>query len=276
MVEAVSQAKDVLTGAIARAYPIGGGHSRSTISTALAGGRRGQMITVSIERSARDLDARQRGVSRRKVWRHPARRSWRQELASRSPRMARWCRAGSGATPGRRGRRRRLVKAVAGGAPTLDEGLPFEEPTPLVICRSSRFTRGFSSGPGALSPGSCRRRSRLRGRRWSPWRSERRALMGADPTPESSVDRFQPLPLAAEYGRGNEREAGRFMAELAREASNELGEAGGDRRRAALWPDVTGTVEATRISSKPASSSFPTRRPISSPRSASKTRVPPR
>lgn len=139
----------------------------------------------------------------------------------------------------------RLVRAVAGGAPVE----VFEDPEPLVIA-GRRFESRLFVGTGRfISPAVMRAALEASGTELVTVAIRTTGVDGSGPDAGilSALDlnRYHLLPNTA--GATSVRQAV-FMAELAREA---LGtnwvklEVIGDERT--LWPDVTGTVEATKI-----------------------------
>jgi thiazole synthase len=143
----------------------------------------------------------------------------------------------------------RLVKAVAGGAPSLEESLPFEDPTPLVIAGRPFRSRLFVGTGRFSSPAVMRAALEASGTEMVTVAIRATGVDGSGPDAGilASIDfgRFHLLPNTA--GATSVKQAV-FMAELAREA---LGtnwvklEVIGDERT--QWPDVTGTIEATRL-----------------------------
>jgi thiazole synthase len=139
----------------------------------------------------------------------------------------------------------RLVRAVAGGASEL----PFEDPEPLVIA-GRRFESRLFVGTGRfMSPAVMRTALDASGAEMVTVAIRTTGVDGSGPDAgilaALDLSRYHLLPNTA--GATSVRQAV-FMAELAREA---LGtnwvklEVIGDERT--LWPDVTGTVEATKI-----------------------------
>ncbi len=139
----------------------------------------------------------------------------------------------------------RLVRAVAGGADTAS----FEDPKPLLIA-GRRFQSRLFVGTGRfISPAVMRAALEASGTEMVTVAIRTTGVDGSGPDAGilSALDlkRYHLLPNTA--GATSVRQAV-FMAELAREA---LGtnwiklEVIGDERT--LWPDVTGTVEATKI-----------------------------
>ncbi|MGH2460638.1 MAG: sulfur carrier protein ThiS [Chloroflexota bacterium] len=139
----------------------------------------------------------------------------------------------------------RLVKAVAGGAPDrLDK-----DPKPLVIAGRSFDCRLFVGTGRFISPAVMRAALDASGTELVTVAIRTTGVDGSGPDAgilaALDLTRFGLLPNTA--GATSVREAV-FMAELAREA---LGtewvklEVIGDERT--LWPDVTGTVEATKL-----------------------------
>lgn len=139
----------------------------------------------------------------------------------------------------------RLVKAVAGGA----SDSPFDDPKPLVIGGRPFASRLFVGTGRFISPALMRAALEASGTEMVTVAIRTTGVDGSGPDAgilsALDVDRYHLLPNTA--GATTVREAV-FMAELAREA---LGtnwvklEVIGDERT--LWPDVTGTVEATKI-----------------------------
>jgi thiazole synthase len=142
----------------------------------------------------------------------------------------------------------RLVRAVAGGAPTpADDG--DDDPQPLVIA-GRRFRSRLFVGTGRfVSPALLRAALDASGTELVTVAIRTTGVDGSGPDAgiltALDLNRYHLLPNTA--GATTVRQAV-FMAELAREA---LGtnwvklEVIGDERT--LWPDVVGTVEATRI-----------------------------
>jgi thiazole synthase len=134
-----------------------------------------------------------------------------------------------------------LVKVVAGGAD--------EEPDPLVIA-GKRFSSRLFAGTGRfISPAVMRAALQASGTEMVTVAIRTTGVHGSGPDAgilgHLDTDRYQLLPNTA--GATTVREAV-FMAELAREALENNWvklEVIGDERT--LWPDVAGTVEATRI-----------------------------
>jgi thiazole synthase len=143
----------------------------------------------------------------------------------------------------------RLVRAVAGGAPSLEEAIPFADPQPLVIAGRTFSSRLFVGTGRFESPAVMRAALEVSGTEMVTVAIRLTGLDGSGPDAgilgSLDLDRYHLLPNTA--GATTVRQAV-FMAQLAREA---LGtnwvklEVIGDERT--LWPDVTGTVEATRI-----------------------------
>ena len=141
----------------------------------------------------------------------------------------------------------RLVRAVAGGAPDVDEIFP--DPTPLVIAGRSFKSRLFVGTGRFISPAVMREALELSGTEMVTVAIRSTGVDGSGPDAgilaELDPNKYHLLPNTA--GATSVRQAV-FMAELSREA---LGtnwvklEVIGDERT--LWPDVAGTVEATRI-----------------------------
>ena len=139
----------------------------------------------------------------------------------------------------------RLVKAVAGGAPNDS----FEDPKPLVIAGRTFQSRLFVGTGRFISPAVMRAALAASETEMVTVAIRTTGVDGSGPDAGilAAIDlkRYHLLPNTA--GATSVRQAV-FMAELAREA---LGtnwvklEVIGDERT--LWPDVTGTVEATRI-----------------------------
>jgi thiazole synthase len=143
----------------------------------------------------------------------------------------------------------RLVRAVAGGAPPIEDAVPFDDPTPLVIAGRPFRSRLFLGTGRFVSPAALRASLEASGTEMVTVAIRTTGLDGSGPDVGilASFDpsRYQLLPNTA--GATSARQA-IFMAELAREA---LGtnwvklEVIGDERT--LWPDVVGTIEATKI-----------------------------
>jgi thiazole synthase len=142
----------------------------------------------------------------------------------------------------------RIVRPVAGGAVDPEE-LPFEEPKPLVIAGRPFRSRLFVGTGRFPSPAVMRAALAASGTELVTVAIRTTGLDGSGPDAgilaALDLDRFHLLPNTA--GATSARQAV-FMAELAREA---LGtnwvklEVIGDERT--LWPDVVGTIEATKI-----------------------------
>lgn len=142
-----------------------------------------------------------------------------------------------------------LVHAMAGGAPTLEEALPFDDPQPLVIAGRAFRSRLFVGTGRFHSPDLMRAALDASGTEMVTVAIRMTGVDGSGPDAgilrALDFNRYHLLPNTA--GATSVRQAV-FMAELAREA---LGtnwvklEVIGDERT--IWPDVTGTVEATRI-----------------------------
>jgi thiazole synthase len=143
----------------------------------------------------------------------------------------------------------RLVRAVAGGAPGLEDGIPHVDPKPLVIAGRT-FTSRLFVGTGRFeSPAVMQAALDSSGTEMVTVAIRATGVDGSGPDAGilGSLDlgRYHLLPNTA--GATSVRQAV-FMAELAREA---LGtnwvklEVIGDERT--LWPDVAGTVEAAKI-----------------------------
>jgi thiazole synthase len=140
----------------------------------------------------------------------------------------------------------RLVRAVAGGA---TDGMYYDDPHPLVIA-GRRFRSRLFVGTGRfISPAVMRAALEASGTEMVTVAIRTTGLDGSGPDAgilaNLDLNRYHILPNTA--GATSVRQAV-FMAELAREA---LGtnwiklEVIGDERT--LWPDVAGTIEATRI-----------------------------
>lgn len=139
----------------------------------------------------------------------------------------------------------RLVKAVAGGAHDHADA----DPKPLVIAGRSFDSRLFVGTGRFISPSVMRAALEAAGTEMVTVAIRTTGVDGSGPDAgilaALDLERYHLLPNTA--GATSVREAV-FMAELAREA---LGtewvklEVIGDERT--LWPDVTGTVEATKI-----------------------------
>jgi thiazole synthase len=152
-------------------------------------------------------------------------------------------------TPVAEGDAIRLVRAVAGGAPTLEDALLAEDPKPLVIAGRSFRSRLFVGTGRFDSPALMRAALDASGTEMVTVAIRTTGVDGSGPDAGilASFDatRYHLLPNTA--GATTVRQAV-FMAELAREA---LGtdwvklEVIGDERT--LWPDVVGTIEATRV-----------------------------
>jgi thiazole synthase len=152
-------------------------------------------------------------------------------------------------TPVAEGDAIRLVRAVAGGAPTLEDALLAEDPQPLVIAGRSFRSRLFVGTGRFDSPALMRAALEASGTEMVTVAIRATGVDGSGPDAGilASFDatRYHLLPNTA--GATTIRQAV-FMAELAREA---LGtnwvklEVIGDERT--LWPDVVGTIEATRV-----------------------------
>ncbi len=142
----------------------------------------------------------------------------------------------------------RIVRPVAGGAPE-PEDLPFADPTPLVIA-GRRFRSRLFVGTGRFpSPSAVRAALAAAGTELVTVAIRTMGLDGSGPDAGilAALDLSQYNLLPNTAGATTVRQAV-FMAELAREA---LGtnwvklEVIGDERT--LWPDVQGTIEATKI-----------------------------
>jgi thiazole synthase len=145
----------------------------------------------------------------------------------------------------------RLVKPVAGGAPRAGEASPEEvaDPEPLVISGRAFRSRLFVGTGRFISPAMLRAALDASGTEMVTVAIRTTGVDGSGPDAgilgALDLERFHLLPNTA--GATSVRQAV-FMAELAREA---LGtnwvklEVIGDERT--LWPDVAGTVEATKI-----------------------------
>jgi thiazole synthase len=142
----------------------------------------------------------------------------------------------------------RIVRPVAGGA--LDsEDLPYADPTPLVIAGRSFRSRLFVGTGRFQSPSAMRAALAAAGTELVTVAIRTTGLDGTGPdagiVAALDLSQYNLLPNTA--GATTVRQAV-FMAELAREA---LGtnwvklEVIGDERT--LWPDVQGTIEATKI-----------------------------
>ena len=141
----------------------------------------------------------------------------------------------------------RLVRPVAGGAPHADDLFP--DPSPLVIAGRTFTSRLFLGTGRFISPAVMRAALEASGTEMVTVAIRSTGVDGSGPDAgilaSLDLDRYHLLPNTA--GATSVREAV-FMAELAREA---LGtnwvklEVIGDERT--LWPDVTATVEATKI-----------------------------
>ena len=143
----------------------------------------------------------------------------------------------------------RLVKAVAGGAPSFEDTLPFADPSPLVIAGRAFHSRLFVGTGRFISPAVMRDALEASGSEMVTVAIRATGVDGSGPDAGilASLDfsRYHLLPNTA--GATSVKQAV-FMAELAREALSTNWvklEVIGDERT--LWPDVTGTVEATRI-----------------------------
>jgi thiazole synthase len=154
-----------------------------------------------------------------------------------------------GSTPVAQGDAVRLVKAVAGGAARLEDTLLANDPKPLVIAGRA-FTSRLFVGTGRFdSPAVMRAALEASGTQMVTVAIRATGVDGSGPDAgilgSFDASKYHLLPNTA--GATTVRQAV-FMAELAREA---LGtnwvklEVIGDERT--LWPDVAGTVEATRI-----------------------------
>lgn len=143
----------------------------------------------------------------------------------------------------------RLVRAVAGGAPALDETTTFDDPRPLVIAGRAFRSRLFVGTGRFPSPAVLQASLAVSGTELVTVAIRTTGLDGSGPDAgilaALDLTRYHLLPNTA--GATSVRQA-MFMAELAREA---LGtnwvklEVIGDERT--LWPDVAGTVEATKL-----------------------------
>lgn len=142
----------------------------------------------------------------------------------------------------------RVVRPVAGGAPETDD-FAFSDPRPLVIAGRPFRSRLFVGTGRFQSPAALRAALEAADTEMVTVAIRMTGVDGSGPDAgilaALDLNRYHLLPNTA--GATSVREA-IFMAELAREA---LGtnwvklEVIGDERT--LWPDVTGTVEATRI-----------------------------
>jgi len=143
----------------------------------------------------------------------------------------------------------RLVRAVAGGAPELEDSPGFDDPSPLVIAGRQFRSRLFVGTGRFPSPAVLRAALAASGTEIVTVAIRTTGLDGSGPDAgilaALDLTRYHLLPNTA--GATTVRQAV-FMAELAREA---LGtnwvklEVIGDERT--LWPDVAGTVEATKV-----------------------------
>ncbi len=143
----------------------------------------------------------------------------------------------------------RLVRAVAGGAPSLEEATAATDPHPLVIAGRAFHSRLFVGTGRFVSPAVLRAALEASGTEMVTVAIRMTGVDGSGPDAgilaSLDLDRYHLLPNTA--GATSVRQAV-FMAELAREA---LGtnwvklEVIGDERT--LWPDLAGTVEATRL-----------------------------
>lgn len=145
----------------------------------------------------------------------------------------------------------RIVRPVAGGAPGPEEqdGFAFADPKPLVIAGRTFRSRLFVGTGRFRSPAVLREALEASGTELVTVAIRMTGVHGSGPDAgilaALDLGRYHLLPNTA--GATSVREAV-FMAELAREA---LGtnwvklEVIGDERT--LWPDVAGTVEATKL-----------------------------